>query len=200
MKSFLIHGSIAGLLLFTVACNQKPSKTESSEDTLRHDPAAHQAMQAPVKPKEFTKAVCVLNPTKGNKTHGIVTFTESDSGMVVVAEIEGLSPGKHGFHIHEFGDYSSPDGSSAGDHFNPESKEHGAPHSDPRHVGDLGNLEAGQDGKVHYQVVDSLISLNGKHSIIGRSLVVHAGEDDLKTQPSGNSGARIAYGVIGIAQ
>ena len=67
-------------------------------------------------------------------------------------------------------------------------------------MGDLGNPEVGQDGKVHYQIVDSLVTLNGEHSIIGRSLVVHAGEDDLKTQPSGNSGTRIAYGVIGIAQ
>lgn len=199
MKNLLIHGSItASLVLFMLACNQKPSKTSS--EGIAHDTVVHQEMQAPEKAKEFEKAVCVLNPTKGNKVSGVVTFTKSDSGMVVIADIEGLSPGKHGFHIHEFGDCSSPDGSSAGDHFNPDSKEHGAPHSNSRHAGDLGNLEAGQDGKVHYQIVDSLIKLHGDRSIIGRSLVIHAGEDDLKSQPSGNSGARIAHGVIGIAR
>ncbi len=200
MKSFPTIGSMAGcLLLIIMACNQRPSKSTSSEDTLSHDATMHAAMQAEEAPLN-QKAVCVLSPTKGSKVKGVVTFTRSDSGIVVTADVEGLTPGKHGFHVHQFGDCTSPDGSSAGDHFNPDNTSHGAPHNGQRHVGDLGNLEAGPDGKAHYQRADSLVSLNGKHSVIGRALVVHAGEDDLKSQPSGNSGARVAYGVIGIAK
>lgn len=200
MKNLLINGSVAGcLLMIMLACNQRPSKTISLEDTLAHGSMIHEGMPVTESVEMYTKAVCVLQPTKGNQVTGIVTFTQSDSGMVIIADLEGLTAGKHGFHVHQYGDCSSPDGSSAGGHFNPEKKDHGAPHSNPRHVGDLGNLEAGKDGKVHYQIVDSLISLNGSHSIIGRALVVHAGEDDLKSQPSGNSGSRVACGVIGIA-
>lgn len=148
----------------------------------------------------LTKAICVLHPTEGNKVSGVVTFTKTDSGIGIVADLEGLTPGKHGFHVHEFGDCSSLDGKSSGGHFNPENQAHGAPDDAIRHVGDLGNVEAGNDGKAHYERVDSVISLGGPNSIIGRGIIVHAGEDDLKTQTTGDAGARVASGVIGIAR
>ena len=91
---------------------------------------------------EVTKAVAVLKPTAGSKVEGTVTFTKADKGVRVQADVTGLTPGKHGFHIHEFGDNTSPDGMSAGGHFNPHKMEHGAPDAAKRHVGDLGNIEA----------------------------------------------------------
>jgi Cu-Zn family superoxide dismutase len=144
------------------------------------------------------KAVAVLQSTEGNKVTGKVTFTEVEDGVRVQADISGLTPGKHGFHVHEFGDCSSPDGAAAGGHFNPTGKPHAGPDDAQRHVGDMGNIEADASGNAKLDYVDHDISLtNDKLSIIGRSVVVHAKPDDLKTQPSGDSGARIACGVIG---
>lgn len=146
------------------------------------------------------RAVAVLHPTKGNTAAGIVRFEGAADGVRVVADVTGLTPGKHGFHIHEFGDCSSDDGSSAGGHFNPMKMPHSSPSSKERHAGDLGNIEADKEGKAHLDYVDTMISLTGKNSIIGRGVVVHEKEDDLKTQPTGAAGARLACGVIGIAK
>jgi len=146
-----------------------------------------------------TKAVAVLHSTEGNKVHGTVTFTQDGDKVKVVAHIEGLTPGKHGFHIHEFGDCSAKDGASAGGHFNPAAMAHGAQNAAPRHVGDLGNIEAGADGMAMVDFSDSMLKLDGPGSIIGRGVIVHANADDFKTQPTGNAGARQACGVIGIA-
>jgi Cu-Zn family superoxide dismutase len=143
-------------------------------------------------------AIAVLHPTKGNdKVQGWVKFTQTKGGVEITAEVKGLTPGKHGFHIHEFGDLTSADGSSAGGHFNPTGEEHGAPDDDHRHVGDLGNIEAKSNGTATYSYTDDHLDL---HTIFGRAVVVHAGEDDLKSQPSGDAGARVAVGVIGVAQ
>ncbi len=155
---------------------------------------------APADAKQVHPAVCVLSPTQGSEVSGTVTFTPVSGGVKVVVDLKGLSKGKHGIHIHEFGDCTSPDGSSAGGHFNPAMKNHGAPMDAMRHAGDMGNIEADDSGNAHLEYVDNTISLTGDASVIGRSVVVHKGEDDLKTQPSGNSGPRVAYGVIGIAK
>lgn len=152
------------------------------------------------KKESVTKAIAVLHPTEGNQAHGTVTFTREGSAMRVVAHIEGVTPGKHGFHVHQFGDCSASDGTSAGGHFNPDNTAHGAPAGIPRHVGDLGNIEADATGTAHLELVDSLMTFSGPHSIIGRGLIVHAGEDDLTSQPTGAAGARVACGVIGIAK
>lgn len=147
-----------------------------------------------------TKAVCVLHPTEGNDVSGTVTFTKTAEGIKVVADVTDLTPGKHGFHVHEFGDCSAADGTSAGGHFNPEGTKHGAPTDVERHVGDLGNLEADAEGNAHYERTDTFLALSGPHSIIGRAMILHAGEDDLTSQPTGAAGARVACGVIGIAK
>lgn len=146
------------------------------------------------------KAVAVLHPTEGSDVTGTVTFSRTDNGTKVVADVLGLSPGKHGFHVHEFGDCSAPDGTSAGGHFNPEKRPHAGPEQANRHVGDLGNITADTSGDAHFVRTDSYLKLNGRDSIIGRSVIVHAGEDDLTSQPSGNAGPRVACGVIGIAK
>jgi Cu-Zn family superoxide dismutase len=156
---------------------------------------------APLKAEEPSpKAIAVLHPTKGSETKGTVTFTKGKDGVRVVAEITGLTPGKHGFHIHEFGDCSSDDGKSAGGHFNPTHAQHGAPDSEPRHAGDLGNLEADSSGTAKVDVVDKHLAFEGATSILGRSVIVHEKADDLKSQPAGDAGGRIACGVIGIAK
>ncbi len=147
-----------------------------------------------------TKAICVLHPTKGSEVHGTVTFEASEKGVRVVAHVSGLKPGKHGFHIHEFGDCSSDSGTSAGGHFNPTAMPHSMPSSEKRHVGDLGNIEADKDGKANLDYIDLMLSLNGDNSIIGRGVIVHEKEDDFKTQPTGAAGARLACGVIGVAK
>jgi Cu-Zn family superoxide dismutase len=147
-----------------------------------------------------TKAVCVLTPTKGQKVSGVVVFTRKGSEIEITGEITGLTPGPHGFHVHEYGDLNSDDGLATGGHFNPDKKDHGGPHAKVRHVGDLGNVEADKDGKVKLHMTDKLIQLHGPHSIVGRGLIVHAKADDLKTQPTGDAGGRVAQGVIGVAK
>jgi Cu-Zn family superoxide dismutase len=139
-----------------------------------------------------------LLPTKGNQTAGAVTFTQQGDKVVVKANVTGLKPnGEHGFHVHEKGDCSSGDGMSAGGHFNPAGTQHGNPVSGAHHVGDMPNLKADANGvatltweETHFTVTD------GPASIVGRSVVVHLNPDDYTSQPAGNSGPRIACGVI----
>ncbi len=146
------------------------------------------------------KAICVLNPTEGNETTGTVTFTQTKNGVKVVAELNGLTEGKHGFHIHEFGDCSAANGTSAGGHFNPEGHEHAGLEAEMNHIGDLGNLTADKNGHAQLEFTTKQISFHGMNSIIGRSIIVHADADDLVSQPTGNAGARVACGVIGISK
>jgi len=146
-------------------------------------------------------AICVLRGTEGNEAvTGTVTFTQQPGGVLIEAEIAGLTPGKHGFHIHEWGDVDCADGTCTGGHFNPTGAAHGGPDSAERHVGDMGNIEADASGNGVYRRVDKVIRLGGPSSIIGRAIIVHAGEDDLTSQPTGAAGARVAYGVIGIGK
>jgi Cu-Zn family superoxide dismutase len=147
-----------------------------------------------------TKAVAVLSSTKGNNVAGTVTFTKVEGGVKIVADVTGLKPGEHGFHIHEFGDCSAPDATSAGGHFNPLHSQHGAPDAAARHAGDFGNLVADDSGKAHYERVDTIMTLDGANSVLGHAVIVHEKADDLKTQPTGNAGARVACGVIGVAK
>ena len=160
-----------------------------------HDDQAHAAAWASVK-----QAVAVLHSTAGNKCRGTVRFTQDGSAVKVAADIEGLNPGqKHAFHIHQYGDCSAPAGGSAGGHYNPEGHPHGLPDSEKRHAGDLGNLQADSNGKVHYEITVKNVTIAGtKNPIIGRGVIVHASVDD-GSQPVGNAGGRIACGVIGVA-
>lgn len=146
------------------------------------------------------KAIAFPTPTKGSIVMGNVTFEATKSGIRVVADVKGLAPGKHGFHVHDFGDCTADDASSAGGHFNPSSMPHSMPTSEKRHVGDMGNLEADKDGKAHLDYVDMAMTLTGEQTIVGRAVIVHEKEDDLKTQPTGAAGARLACGVIGVAK
>ncbi|HRN78270.1 MAG TPA: superoxide dismutase family protein [Candidatus Dependentiae bacterium] len=148
----------------------------------------------------ITIATAVIHPTKGNTASGLVTFVQNKQGVLITANISGLTPGEHGFHIHEFGDCACDDAVCAGDHFNPTGQRHGNPADQKRHMGDLGNITADEHGNAIYSYTDQHITLNGPHSIIGRTVIVHAQKDDYISQPTGNAGARLGCGVIGIKQ
>ena len=146
--------------------------------------------------KSKPTAIAVLSPAPNGQVKGQVTFVQEDEGVRVTANIEGLTPGKHGFHIHEKGDCSAPDFSSAGGHFNPGHTQHGAPTDPMHHGGDFGNIEANDQGVARFERVFNWLSMSGTNSILNHAVIVHDKPDDLKTQPTGNAGGRVACGVI----
>ena len=145
-----------------------------------------------------------LAPTANSKTSGLVTFEQTTDGVHVKARVEGLTPGLHGFHIHEKGDCSAPDGSSAGGHFNPTSAPHGDPAHASKHSGDFGNITADAKGVAMLDVKVPLSQLTltegSPVNALNRGVIVHTAPDDLKTQPTGNAGGRLACGVITAAK
>ncbi len=147
--------------------------------------------------KEQTASV-TLEPRSGSSVRGTVTFTQVGDLVRVSGTVTGHSKGPKGFHIHEKGDCSAQDAMSAGGHFNPGMAKHGGPYTDVKHAGDLGNLNFGADGEAKFSFVVGDISVSNSRSdgIVGRAVVVHAAADDLKTDPTGNSGGRVACGVI----
>lgn len=137
-----------------------------------------------------------LKPTKDSKVSGTVTAATMGQGVHFRGTVTGLTPGKHGFHIHEKGDCSAPDGASAGGHFNPAQKPHGAPDAADKHAGDMGNIEANADGTAQINIHVNGLSLGSDaNSIKGKAIIVHGNPDDF-SQPTGNAGARVACGVI----
>jgi Cu-Zn family superoxide dismutase len=151
-------------------------------------------------------AVAEIKPSKAattqqtmNNVTGTVTFTEMPDGKVkVVAVIMGLPPNtKHGFHIHEKADMSDPGLMSTGGHYNPDTHIHGGPSTSPVHAGDFGNITADGTGTAKFDLTVDNISLGGpKNDVVGKPVIIHAKEDDLKSQPSGNAGGRVAGGLI----
>lgn len=144
------------------------------------------------------KVTATLAPTAGNRTAGTAAFTPNGDKVRVVATITGLPAGSaHGFHIHEKGDCSAADATSAGAHFNPTGKPHGNPAAGEHHAGDMPMLHADASGNATLDVTLDTITLDGgANGIVGRSVIVHKDPDDFRTQPTGNSGARVACGVI----
>ena len=169
---------------------------------LSQEHAEHAAAKMESSAQGIRDAVAVLHPLGESKVSGTVRFLEKEDGVQVTADIKGLPPNStHGFHIHEFGDCSAPDGASAGGHYNPEGHQHAGPDAQQRHAGDLGNVKSDDEGAAKLDVMLNGVTIAGaKNPIVGRSVVLHQKADDLKTQPSGDSGARIACGVIGIAK
>lgn len=139
-----------------------------------------------------------LQPTRGNSTSGEIRFVQHGDTVLVSGEVRGLKPyGEHGFHVHEKGDCSSGDGMSTGGHFNPDGHRHGAHSRGEHHVGDLPSLKADADGVARFAFTSSSIAVgSGPHDIVGRGLIVHRDPDDYTTQPTGNSGPRLACAVI----
>uniref|UniRef100_A0A6V7XTU9 Superoxide dismutase [Cu-Zn] n=3 Tax=Meloidogyne TaxID=189290 RepID=A0A6V7XTU9_MELEN len=155
------------------------------------------------------RAICVLNGDGDKNVKGTIRFSQEKEGSPtrIEGEITGLSPGLHGFHVHAYGDLTNGC-VSAGPHYNPTNMTHGGPLDEVRHVGDLGNVHANEDGVAAIDFKDGKISLVGPTAIVGRTLVVHALEDDLgrgtddkaeESKKTGNAGPRLACGVIGLA-
>jgi len=167
-------------------------------------PAADAPVQQPVSSAPLPNPVATLaakadlQPTAGNEARGTVEFYLAQPSMAINVEIAGLQPGGHGFHVHEHGDCAGTNAAAAGGHLNP----NGTPHGDPQdadqrhHAGDLGNVRAEADGTVKQWLRTRDLQLQGPAGIIGKAIVVHSGDDDLKSQPSGESGEPIACGVI----
>lgn len=184
---------VASLSVIAAGVAYRAANSQAVATKKVEHPTAHAGMA------KVTKAVAVVHALGDHKVSGKVTFTQMSDGVEIVAELTGLHPGEHGFHVHEFGDCSMADGKCAGGHFNPTGAPHGGPDSEKRHVGDLGNIKADGEGKATYKRVDKLIALNGPHSVVGRSVIIHAKADDMKTQPTGDAGDRIGCGTIGLA-
>ena len=142
-------------------------------------------------------ASATIEARSGSTLTGKVSFTEVAGGVLVDMTVHHATPGWHAAHIHEKGDCSAADGSSAGGHFNPAGKPHGAPHALERHAGDLGNMWVDEKGDGHHMLLmPDLTVADGPNSVRGRAIIVHANADDLATQPTGNAGGRIGCGVI----
>ena len=136
-------------------------------------------------------AVAEIQPLQGSDVEGTITFKEAEGGIRISGTVRGLERGKHGFHIHEGTSCENPGG-----HYSPEGSPHGSPDEPERHVGDLGNLVASEGGTAEYERGDRILTLSGDQSIAGHALIVHRGEDDYVSQPSGAAGPEIGCGII----
>lgn len=193
------------MVLFALAgCSNKPDEERGTSAAGEAPTPAEAPSSTPpsAAPAAGPSATATLQGAPGDTDFsGTVTFSQEENGVRVQADLAGVDkPGKHGFHIHETGECShGTDGkhfSSAGGHFNPTNSEHACPPTEPRHAGDLGNVEVGANGSGRMEMMASGISLSGPNSIVGKAIILHAGEDDCKTQPTGNSGDRLACGVV----
>src|SRR5262245_44989379 len=138
----------------------------------------------------------LIEARSGSSLAGMAEFMMHGGQMMITVNVKGGPPGQHAVHIHEKGDCSAPDASSAGGHFNPSGHQHGAPDGKEHHAGDLGNMEIKPDGTGSLTIHSSELSLEGANSILGKALIVHEKSDDFVTQPTGNAGGRIGCGVI----
>ena len=195
-------------VLFTAAliagCNTSGAKDDRASDQPgRDDPTSMRARMNSTAPAQT--AVAMIKPSRAattqpvaNNVMGTVTFTQQAGTMKVAINVSGLPANStHGIHIHEKGDMSAPDLMSVGAHFNPQGHKHAGPDSPLKHAGDFGNITSDANGNVNAEITVSGIRLDqSPMGVIGRSVIIHAQPDDLKTDPSGNRGARIAGGVI----
>lgn len=142
-------------------------------------------------------AHAIIEGRSGSSLRGDAKFYAVQGGVEIHVRVKNTPPGWHAVHIHEKGDCSADDGTSAGGHFNPDGNDHGSPHAAVHHAGDLGNMWVDQDGIGHHVVFMPELSISeGTHAVRGRAMIVHAGADDLITQPTGAAGGRIGCGVI----
>ncbi len=137
----------------------------------------------------------------GTDLTGSVTFTEQGGKVTIEAHVMGLAAGKHGFHVHEKGDCGDADFKNAGGHFNPTGAPHAGPMDAQHHAGDLGNIEIDANGHGMLEISTAMLTVApGPNSVIGRAVIVHEKADDLKTQPTGDAGGRVACGVVSAGQ
>ena len=204
MKRVLITMVLSAAVLGVGGCKKSssggpagPGSATTEPTTEPVKPAEPEKPAEPPAPPPPKEASAEMAPTAKSKVKGTISFKEVEGGVEANAALEGLTPGDHAWHVHEKGDCSAPDASSAGGHFNPSGHKHGAPDAAEHHEGDFGNLTAGKDGKATKTFVMKGITLaEGANSIAGKGFIVHEKADDFKTQPTGNAGGRVACGVI----
>jgi Cu-Zn family superoxide dismutase len=209
MKTGIVT-SCALLGFVLAACASRPAEPAAAPEVPPASPPAAEASAAPADAPAADAAATAAAPAaaprsievpieakSGSKLTGKAVLTETEGGVHVVLTLEGVEPGEHGAHVHEKGDCSAPDGASAGGHFNPMSKDHGLPGADKRHLGDLGNITIGKDGKGSLDITAPGANLKATDtaSFVGRAIIVHAKKDD-GGQPVGNAGGRVGCGVI----
>jgi Cu-Zn family superoxide dismutase len=151
------------------------------------------AAPAPAGPR----ATAAIEARSGSTLSGRAVFTQHGDTVHVVVDVVNAPEGVHAVHLHEKGDCSAPDATSAGGHFNPMKMEHGSPDAPTHHAGDFGNMTVGGEGHGHLELDSTMLTVTaGDHSVVGHAVVVHAKEDDMHTQPTGNAGARLGCGVV----
>ncbi len=182
------------LLIGAMACG---SKADSPAPEVSSAPAA----QVVEVVEEAQEAVAILTSRADAEVSGKVSFIQTGEGVVVVANIAGVSPGLHGFHLHEKGDCSAADFTSTGGHFNPTGDPHGGPDDAIRHAGDFGNIFVEEDGTGRLELLTNMLTVEpgAENTVIGRAVILHEGEDDLESQPTGAAGARLACGTVVMA-
>jgi len=189
-------GFVLGLTLLLVACSrEQPAGAPRAPDNTTAAPAEKSAEPAAAAPA----AAAQIAPTQGNTVTGALALAPSAEGVHITGSIQGLKPdAEFGFHVHVKGDCTAPDASSAGGHFNPTQAQHGNPTGPTHHAGDMLNLKSDAQGVAQVDATAVGTSLNGDPGtdIMGKAIVVHESPDDYATQPSGNSGKRVACGVI----
>ena len=183
-------------LVFFMGCHGEGSH-EAAHDG---DADAHGTVHGEVSGEP--RAIATIEPKNDSGVTGTATFQVAGEQVMLTLTIANATAGEHAFHLHEVGDCSAPDGTSAGGHWNPTDQEHGQWGGDAFHLGDVANLEVGEDGTGTLTVATNLWTLGtgDDNDVVGRAVIVHAGVDDFSTQPTGAAGGRIACGVIQLAQ
>ncbi|HKZ09729.1 MAG TPA: superoxide dismutase family protein [Rhodanobacteraceae bacterium] len=197
ISALLAFASVA-LLAGCTNDNQGAPASPAASPTTAASPASS-PMASPAPAGSSARAHAVLASASNSDVSGTLSFASTGEGVRITGRITGLKPDStHGFHVHEHGDCSTPDASSAGGHFNPTQQPHGHPAEGQRHAGDLPNQQANAEGVATVDVLakDVQLGTGGSTDILGGAIIVHAQPDDYSSQPSGNAGARIACGVI----
>ncbi|ANU27269.1 superoxide dismutase family protein [Planococcus versutus] len=208
MKRLLLFGLLITFLVFLTACGNDstedpPTESDGATDETTEDDSTSEDSTEGASTNNDGEILLVtveLMNSDGDAV-GTAELTEEDNGVAVALQVDNLEQGIHGIHFHQEGMCETPDFKSAGDHFNPESTMHGMDNPDGPHAGDLPNLEVSEDGTASQEFLAENVTLEiGEEDSLlkegGTALVIHAGEDDQKTDPSGDSGDRIACGVI----
>jgi Cu-Zn family superoxide dismutase len=198
LRTLFLSAATCAAVLVLVACGPKRDDPVEGAAATGTEPTPAATMAPAPEPMSMgpNEAQVTLKSTTDSDFTGIVTFTKEGNGLRVSAHFTGVDkPGQHGLHVHETGDCSAHDFHTAGGHFNPANTPHGCPPAE-RHAGDFGNVEIAADGSGHLDQTTDLLSLEGQNGVVGKALILHGGQDDCQTQPTGNSGDRLACGVV----
>lgn len=193
----------AGAFAQAPAPEQQPAPPVEAAPAEPAMPAAPSVPPVGQEPAQINRLVVTMGSTEGNSAKGELTLSPDNRGLRITGSLTGLkAKSEHGFHVHQNGDCSAADGSSAGDHFNPTGAPHGNPTGDEsgaqHHAGDMPNVVADDKGNANVDLRVQGVTLGdgGENDVLGKAVILHADADDYSSQPAGNAGARIACGVI----